>query len=164
MAEHHDLAEEDLRATVPVRRGGRALRVLHLSDSHVSTGDRWMAEREAFGLPAADPIHTAYTDGQDETDPSTLTTMRQFRAQVAAGVAAGAELIVHTGDLLNIPSEDSVTFVHDVLTEAGLPFVFIAGNHDWCYEGLGKHFQQLLLTSLHFVFLCLFSGVGEGCL
>ena len=63
--------------------------------------------------------------------------MRQFREQVAAGVAAGAELIVHTGDLLNIPSEESVAHVHTVLTEAGRPFVYISGNHDWCYEGLG---------------------------
>lgn len=135
---HHTLTEADLSATVPVRRGlCHALRVLHLSDSHVSCGEGWMAERQAFGLPAPDPIHTAYTDGEDETAPSTQATMRQFREQVAAGVSAGAELIVHTGDLLNIPSEDSVAFVHSVLTEAGLPFVFISGNHDWCYEGLG---------------------------
>lgn len=139
MAEHDvELRESDLRASVPVPRGlHRTLRVLHVSDSHVSCGDGWMSEREAFGLPAADPIHTAYTDGKDPTASSTETTMRQFREQVTAGVQSGADLIVHTGDLLNIPSEESVAFVHDVLVKSGLPFFFISGNHDWCYEGLG---------------------------
>ena len=70
--------------------------------------------------------------------------MQQFRDQVVAGVQAGAELIVHTGDLLNIPSEESVTFVHDVLAESGLPFLFISGNHDWCYEGLGGDRRSMI--------------------
>ena len=47
--EHVELRESDLRASVPVPRGlHRTLRVLHVSDSHVSCGDGWMSEREAF--------------------------------------------------------------------------------------------------------------------
>ena len=136
---HHGAASgQDTAGAVEVAGLGHPrLRVAHLSDSHVSCGAGWMAERESFGLPPFDPIHTAYTDGKDETATDTITTMAQFRAQVAALKDAGADLIIHTGDLLNMPTAESVQFVHEVLTDAGLPWLFTCGNHDWCYEGLG---------------------------
>ena len=67
---HHGPASgQDTAGAVEVAGLGRPrLRVAHLSNSHVSCGAGWMAERESFGLPPADPIHTAYTDGKDEEE------------------------------------------------------------------------------------------------
>ena len=52
--------------------------------------------------------------------------------------AAGAELVAHTGDLVNYPSPRAVSLVRGILTEGGIPgFLYISGNHDWAYSAGG---------------------------
>jgi hypothetical protein len=81
----------------------------------------------ALGLAADDPMH----------DRDTVRALANFEAQVALAVARGADMVVHTGDLLNLPSAETVAWVAGVVRRSGLPFRFVCGNHDWCYEGLG---------------------------
>lgn len=44
--------------------------------------------------------------------------------------------IVLTCDIINNPSKSSVDFVHKSIQNTGIPSIYIAGNHDWHYEGM----------------------------
>jgi 3',5'-cyclic AMP phosphodiesterase CpdA len=118
-------------AGAPPAAGRRdILRVFHISDSHVTLDTpSWRQERVSLGLPAEDPIAGAYADTHD--------AVGLFEAQVAAAMESGADMLIHTGDLLNVPCAESVEWVRGVLDRSGLPYLFTCGNHDWCYEGLG---------------------------
>jgi hypothetical protein len=106
-----------------------ALRVCHISDSHISLEtESWRKERVALGLPPEDPMH----EGR-----AIQAAIDNFEEQVALAVAGGVDLIVHTGDFLNLPSEESIAYCKSVLDRSGIPYRYTCGNHDWCYEGLG---------------------------
>ena len=105
------------------------LRVAHISDSHIDLGAddasgsaelcRFMSEAYAGGVKAAATRGVA-------TEP-----LAAFEAQVAAAVSAGADLLIHTGDLLNFPSPKAAEHAAAVLEASGIPSLFVAGNHDW---------------------------------
>jgi len=40
------------------------------------------------------------------------------------------------GDIFSFPSEAAIEWVLDKLKSANLPYVYVAGNHDWHYEGM----------------------------
>jgi DNA repair exonuclease SbcCD nuclease subunit len=89
-------------AVLPVRGLGSALRVLHISDSHVNV----------------EPGATSqFTDVLDTA----------FRLATEQNVA----LVVHTGDCVQTASAPTVKFVQRTVADAGLPFFYISGNADW---------------------------------
>lgn len=47
-----------------------------------------------------------------------------------------ADLIVLAGDIFSYPSEAGIEWAHARLKESGIPFLYLAGNHDWHYEGM----------------------------
>ena len=103
--------------------------MFHFSDSHVSLEtESWRQERVSLGLEPEDPMHEGH---------ETERALRNFEQQVALAVERKADLIINTGDLLNLPSEETIAWVKNIIERAGIPFRFISGNHDWCFEGLG---------------------------
>ena len=111
-------------STVRIRR-----RLIHISDSHVSLNvPSWRRERVELGLEPEDAIHAVY---------EASAAASKFEQQVQAAVDSGADVLIHTGDLLNIPCAESIRYVQSVLERSGLPYLFTSGNHDWCFEGLG---------------------------
>jgi len=48
-----------------------------------------------------------------------------------------------TGDIFSFPSEEAIEWVYKKLNEAGIPYLFVAGNHDWHYEGMEGSRQKL---------------------
>jgi hypothetical protein len=115
-------------ATVAVRSLSAPLRVLHLSDSHISL----RSDRQ----PNSERMHNAFV-GRPRRDTGEMALPRDiFRGQVQAAAENGTGLIIHTGDFLNFPSAESVAFATDVLEGCGLPWLYSSGNHDWHYEGL----------------------------
>ena len=116
---------------VPGLRRRRRLRVVHISDSHLDLGPdeasgsaglcRFMAEAYRGGRKAE------VTRGLAGAAP-----LAAFERQVAIAAEAGADLIVHTGDLLNFPSPRAAARAAAVLHASGTGWLFVAGNHDWC--------------------------------
>lgn len=99
------------------------LTVLHITDAHVSVVD-----------PAEAPYHeysarmdNAYSDH----DPAA-----HFTNLMAMAVERRVDLIVLTGDIINNPSRSSVAFVREAIQSTGIRTLYIAGNHDWHYEGM----------------------------
>lgn len=48
----------------------------------------------------------------------------------------GSEVVMLTGDILSFPSFANVEFIARKMKACGLKWVYIAGNHDWHFEGL----------------------------
>lgn len=47
-----------------------------------------------------------------------------------------ADLVVLAGDLFSFPSEAAIEWAQARLAETSLPYAYVAGNHDWHYEGM----------------------------
>lgn len=112
------------------------------------------------GLPSArfavvGDTHLSMTDSRE--DPfrtysgrmaGAYTSVKHFKSAVAADPAthfkqvlaevkrSKADVLLLAGDIVSFPSEAAVEFVKKELDKSGLEWMYVAGNHDWHYEGL----------------------------
>ena len=56
------------------------------------------------------------------------------------------DLLALVGDIFSFPSEAAVEWAQARLTEAGVPYLYTAGNHDWHYEGMEGPLETLRRT------------------
>ncbi len=59
-----------------------------------------------------------------------------FVATLKLGTEVRADLLVLAGDLFSFPSEASIEWAMTRLAETPVPYTYVAGNHDWNYEGM----------------------------
>ena len=102
---------------------GQTLKVLHVTDSHIS-GD---SETEAPYDNYSARMHDAY---------SQYDRKGAFQRAMDLAVAERVDLIALTGDQVNYPSTSSVEFVRREIERTGIPHLYTSGNHDWHYEGM----------------------------
>lgn len=69
-----------------------------------------------------------------------------FVQGLALAKESGADLVALIGDIFSFPSEAAVEWTLARLAEAGLPFAYVAGNHDWHYEGMEGSLEELRQT------------------
>jgi len=110
-------------ATIRVAGLDRAVRVFHVTDSHISRDPETEPPYDDYSAR----MHAAY---------SSYDTCGAFRAQMQRAVREQVDLIALTGDQINYPSISSVEFVAGQVERTGIPHIYTAGNHDWHYEGL----------------------------
>lgn len=60
---------------------------------------------------------------------------RVLSASLDKAKKANSELVILGGDIINFPSLASVEYIKSLLDASGLNWVYVAGNHDWHYEG-----------------------------
>lgn len=60
--------------------------------------------------------------------------------------ANNSSLVTLLGDTVSFPSEAAIDWVLEKMKEAGLNYVYTAGNHDWHYEGMEGSSAQLRET------------------
>ena len=139
---HHSRVT-DTAATVAVYGLAAPLRVLHLSDSHLSL--------RSDCPPHSDRMHRAF---------AAASPCEVFQRQVEAASRNDTELISHTGDFLNFPSAETVAFARGVLERdgKGLTWLFSSGNHDWHFEGLDGSSEALRDEWRRKVLLPLYAG------
>ena len=111
-------------ATIGVAGIERPLRVVHVTDSHISV------PLEAVDQPYA--LYGARMDGLFADYP----TLQSFAAQMERARAEAPDLIALTGDHVNYPSPTAIAAVERLLLATGRDSMFTAGNHDWRYAGL----------------------------
>ena len=51
-----------------------------------------------------------------------------------------------TGDIFSFPSEAAIDWALKKLNDTGIPYAYIAGNHDWHYEGMKGSQKKLRET------------------
>lgn len=95
------------------------LKVMFIADSHICCQG---------GL--AEP----YLDYSSRMSQYGHTTGKMQRS-LASAKKENFDLAILAGDIINYPSEHNVEMVKRVMDTCGVPCLYIAGNHDWHFEG-----------------------------
>jgi len=141
-----------LPRTTTIRAPGlrTPLTVLHVTDAHISVLDPDEASYHEYSAR----MDNAYRDH----DPAA-----HFTDLMAMAVDRDVDMIVLTGDIVNNPSKSSVAFVHEAIRATGIRSVYVAGNHDWHYEGLAGSADVLRETWQRKRLLPLYNGGNPLC-
>jgi len=136
------------------------LKFMQITDAHISLS----VDRETNMLKCAARMHNSYSGlirhfSQDRSK----TTFEYLDEVLQRAKKERVELILLTGDILNFPSAASVEYVCDRLKHTGIPWLYIAGNHDWHYEGLEGSLELLRQTWIERSLLPLYQGRNPLC-
>ena len=144
----------DYEATVKIVGLEKTIRVLHIADSHLSVPDESEKEYHQY----SSRMDNAYTSIQHYKTQQETTPEKSFLELMDLAKTQKVDAIVLTGDIVNNPSKSSVRFVLESLGKTGLPWIYIAGNHDWHYEGMQGSADELRRTWTENSLLPLYSG------
>jgi predicted MPP superfamily phosphohydrolase len=119
-----------------------ATHIFHIADTHLSIDDERGVPFQDFSkrMAAAYKINSHFQTGEE------LTTKESFEMTLNLAKEQNADFLALTGDIISFPSEAAVEWVFKKLKETEIPFAYIAGNHDWHYEGMKGSSQQLRET------------------
>lgn len=84
----------------------------------------------AFRIAQLSDLHLTGDFTQTKQDPS----VRQFLACLGLALSYQPDCLLLTGDLINNGDKDGYAWLFDTLTQTGVPFVCLAGNHDVTFE------------------------------
>lgn len=122
----------------------KPVRILHVTDNHISLDD-------------TDPPHTtrmysAFLQTSDFLSKNRTSPKDEFTSLLQKAKRENVDLIALGGDLINFPSQKTVSWALEQLrTEApDIPFIYTAGNHDWLEEGheLGNQYDSARSSQL----------------
>lgn len=103
--------------------------VMFLADTHFTVederGEEFYDYSRRMGGAAVEPENYGKGNGRDQALASSLAKAKE----------ADSELVILGGDILNFPSLASVESLKLLLDASGLNWTYVAGNHDWHYEG-----------------------------
>ena len=126
----HDWGDSEAVVRVEGLRG--KLKILHLSDSHITCSNESDIPFQQYSKRMDD----AYKTTKHYETGKTVTSQENFREAMQLAQTEKVDMIVLTGDIVNNPSRTSVAMVADELEKTGVPYMYVAGNHDWHYEGM----------------------------
>ncbi|MBQ2789119.1 MAG: metallophosphoesterase [Thermoguttaceae bacterium] len=108
------------------------VRVLQISDTHLFLDDeRGDDYRDYSKRMAAAYNKTKHFKTGADTNP--IDELKKILADVSP---EKYDAVVLTGDIVSFPSAAGVDFLLENLGATGVPYYYIAGNHDWHFEGL----------------------------
>lgn len=130
-------ASADLQVSKDLEIIGKPLRLLHITDSHISVGNI-----PSSLAPLVARMHKVNDDTDLRTDQAS-THFDQFASAMRLAKESKVDLILVGGDLVNFPLPETVSSVLELLVTVPttsdnkrIPYVYTAGNHDWMIEGL----------------------------
>ena len=133
---------DENRVAVYTKIPVRPIRMLHLTDVHLSMDD----ER---GIPFAqfsNRMAGAYRKNIHFQTGEDVTAEEAFRQTLLIAEEQEIDFLALTGDIFSFPSEAAVEWAFERLIETGIPFAYVAGNHDWHYEGMEGSSEHLRET------------------
>lgn len=134
------LDAERLRIFSPAVRA--PLKIMVIGDTHLFLDD---ARGEPYQSYSGRMAKTYNTTKHVATGAST-TPQACFEEALSRAREERVALLVLVGDILSFPSEAAVEWAHARLQASGVPYLYIAGNHDWHYEGMEGTSHDLRAT------------------
>lgn len=117
----------------------KAFEVTMIADTHLFRDDARGDEFRQYSGRMAGAYHeTRHFQTGQPTRPDD-----GFIDALRAAKESKAELVALVGDIVSFPSEAAVEWALARLGEAGLPWIYTAGNHDWHYEGMPGSLELL---------------------
>jgi hypothetical protein len=116
--------------------------IFMLADTHLFRDDeRGVAYQSYSGRMAKAYNQTRHFQTLEVTHPEAC-----FEKTLALAAQEKARLVALIGDIFSFPSEAAIEWAADKLEKAGLPWLYVAGNHDWHYEGMPGSIASLRET------------------
>ncbi len=120
----------------------KPINVLVAADTHLFTDDkRGDPYRQFSGRMAAAYNETKHFQTGEPTNPEESFVRILQRAQ-----ERNVDLLALVGDIFSFPSEAAIDWVGGKLEDAKVPYLYVAGNHDWHYEGMKGSLEELRAT------------------
>ena len=130
------------------------LKVIHIADTHLfMDDDRGVPYHEFSNRMAKAYNQTAHFKTREKTTP-----MECFEKTLAYAKQVNADVITLVGDIYSFPSELAVEWVNSKLEATGIPYIYVAGNHDWHYEVMRGKLDTLRDTWIENRLLSLYQG------
>lgn len=131
-----------------------SLKVVHIADTHLFKDDqRGIPYRQYSGRMAKAYNETTHYKTFEKTNPE-----ETFEQTLAFAKETNADLITLVGDIFSFPSEAAIEWVLSKLKDVGIPYIYVAGNHDWHYEGMTGTLEYLRATWIKKRLLPLYQG------
>jgi len=110
-----------------------SLVALLVSDTHLTLSDY----REDQYRQYSDRMAKAYISRKHFLTGKITTPEESFMSTLnVALLDLNIDLFIMIGDIFSFPTEAAIEWVFDKVDNLGIPFIYIAGNHDWHYEGM----------------------------
>lgn len=108
------------------------VKLMVIGDTHLFLDD---ARGQPF-RPFSERMARGYNTTRHFKTGTPTCPQESFKQTLALAKTGGADLVALVGDIFSFPSEAAVEWAHARLRESGVPFLYVAGNHDWHYEGM----------------------------
>ena len=106
--------------------------ILFIADTHLFMDDARGESYQQYSARMAKAYNqTKHFQTGEATNPAEC-----FQQTLAIAKNEGVSLIALIGDIMSFPSEAAIDWVSQQLKTTNLPYVYVAGNHDWHYEGM----------------------------
>ena len=117
-------------------------RIFHITDTHLSIDDERGIKYQEYSkrMAGAYKSNTHFQTGEK------FSTKESFELTLELAKKEQIDFLALTGDIFSFPSEAAVEWALHKLNDTGIPFAYVAGNHDWHYEGMKGSSQQLRNT------------------
>ena len=120
----------------------RRVRVLIAADTHLFADDqRGIPYQKYSGRMAAAYNRTSHFQTGEPTDPNA-----SFQQILARAQEQDVDLLALVGDIFSFPSSAAIEWVGEQLDRSQLRYFYVAGNHDWHYEGMPGTLEELRAT------------------
>ena len=130
------------------------IKVVHIADTHLfMDDDRGIPYTEFSNRMAKAYNQTTHFKTREKTTP-----MECFENTLAYAKEVNADVITLVGDIFSFPSELAVEWVKSKLEDIDIPYIYVAGNHDWHYEGMSGKLDTLRDTWIDNRLLSLYQG------
>lgn len=117
-------------------------RIFQITDTHLALED----EREIPFKKYSQRMGNAYKINKHFETGEDITCVQSFEQTLQRAKEQKADFLALTGDIFSYPSEAAIDWVSQKLKETNIPFGYVAGNHDWHYEGMPGSSSQLRKT------------------
>ena len=117
-------------------------KILHITDTHLSLDDERGVPYQEYSKRMAG----AYKSNSHFQTGGNYSAEESFELTLEVAKKERADFLAFTGDTFSFPSEAAVEWVQQELKETAIPYAYIAGNHDWHYEGMEGSSQELRET------------------
>ncbi len=108
------------------------LKIMVVGDTHLFLDDvRGEPFQEFSGRMSRAYNQTKHFETKAATNPQ-----QSFERTLALAQRTQVDLFAMVGDVFSFPSEAAIEWALAKLKESGVRFCYIAGNHDWHYEGM----------------------------
>ena len=108
------------------------IKIIHIADTHLYMDD----DRGTPFLNYSDRMAKAYNQTTHFKTREKTNPKKSFEEALEFAKKLNADVITLVGDIFSFPSELAIEWVLSKLEAIGIPYIYIAGNHDWHYEGM----------------------------